>query len=447
MAMKEHSKIPVSKVQRAGKFISTGAKIGSNYLKHYSKKLVRGDVSREELHEDNAIDIYNSLSELKGSALKVAQMLSMDKSILPNAYQKQFSMAQYSAPPLSFPLVVRTFQKDLGKKPHELFDAFSQSASNAASMGQVHQGEKDGKKYAIKVQYPGVGESIRSDLALVKPVALRMFKLNPAEYEEFIQEVEGRLMEEVDYDLELRRSIELSESCSFIEGLKFPKYYPDLSGSKILSMDWIDGKPLGESIKLGEIDSDQGSIMGQAMWDFYHFQIHSLKALHADPHPGNFLVCPDGKLGIIDFGCVKVIPKDFYETYFQLLDRDILADPERLNLVFQQLNFIYPEDPASEKVFFTKVFTEMVELLGRPFQGDTFDFSDKSYFDQLFGLGERLSNMPELRNSTKARGVKDALYINRTYFGLYNLLHEMKAKVNTSSFLKPQEKPIPSFAA
>ena len=92
--MKEFTKIPVTKVERATKFITTGAKIGSNYIKHYSKKLIDPEKNRDELHEDNAKDIYNSLSELKGSALKVAQMLSMDKNLLPTAYQPKFSMAQ-----------------------------------------------------------------------------------------------------------------------------------------------------------------------------------------------------------------------------------------------------------------------------------------------------------------------------------------------------------------
>lgn len=143
--MKEQKSIPVGKVQRASKFISTGAKIGTNYLKHYSKKLVNPNLTKDELHQDNATDIYKSLSELKGSALKVAQMLSMDKNLLPSAYQQQFSMAQYSAPPLSYPLVVRTFEKSLKKKPGELFDTFTTSASNAASIGQVHQATLKGR--------------------------------------------------------------------------------------------------------------------------------------------------------------------------------------------------------------------------------------------------------------------------------------------------------------
>jgi predicted unusual protein kinase regulating ubiquinone biosynthesis (AarF/ABC1/UbiB family) len=429
--VKEFDRIPVNKVQRASKFIAAGAKIGTNYLKHYGKKLIQADVSRDELHEDNAKDIYNSLSELKGGALKVAQMLSMDRNLLPTAYQQKFALAQYSAPPLSYPLVVKTFQKQFGKGPDQIFDSFTKQAVNAASMGQVHKATLGDKKLAVKIQYPGIGDSIQSDLAMVKPIALAMFKLNPVEYDEFIQEVEQRMMEETDYVLELRRSIELSGQTNHLSNVVFPKYYPEFSGPRILVMDWIEGKPLGEFLK-GEVSRDVGSKIGQTMWDFYHFQMHQLRAVHADPHPGNFIITPDHQLGVIDFGCVKVIPDDFYGIYFQLLEPDLLKDTHKRRELFQKLRFIYPDDTPAQQTFFESVFTKLVELLNRPFHTDTFDFSDASYFEELFAFGETLSTMKELRESKRARGVRDAVYINRTYFGLYTLLHDLKANIRTA---------------
>lgn len=354
--MKEFNRIPVTKVQRASKFIATGAKIGTNYLKHYGRKMMNPDVTRDELHEDNANDIYNSLSELKGSALKVAQMLSMDKNLLPSAYQQKFSMAQYSAPPLSYPLVVKTFHQYFDKGPDQIFETFTHKAVNAASMGQVHQATVKGKKLAVKIQYPGVGDSVKSDLAMVKPIALSMFKLNPIEYDEFIQEVEQRMMEETDYVLELKRSMELSYETRHIENVVFPQYYPEYSSPKILVMDWIEGKPLGEVLK-HELPQCAGTKLGQAMWDFYHFQMHTIKSVHADPHPGNFIITPDYQLGIIDFGCVKVIPEDFYKTYFQLLDPDLLENRSKREKVFRELRFVYEDDSAKEKEFFNTVFS------------------------------------------------------------------------------------------
>jgi predicted unusual protein kinase regulating ubiquinone biosynthesis (AarF/ABC1/UbiB family) len=175
-----------------------------------------------------------------------------------------------------------------------------------------------------------------------------------------------------------------------------------------------------------------GNTLGQAMWDFYHFQMHTLKSVHADPHPGNFIITPDVKLGIIDFGCVKVISEAFHKRYFQLLNRNLLQQKDQLEKAFYELRFIYPDDSKKEKDFFIATFTRLVELLSRPFNSAEFDFSDTGYFQELYLFGEELSSMKELRESKKARGVRDALYINRTYFGLYSLLHDLKAKIRTS---------------
>ena len=167
--MREQKKIPVTKVQRASRFVATGARVGGNYLKYYSKKLIKPDQGRDELDADNAEDIYNSLSELKGSALKVAQMLSMDQGMLPGVYAEKFSQAQYNAPPLSYPLVVKTFQRELGQGPEHFFDAFGKSAAAAASIGQVHKGRIGKTVYAVKVQYPGVADSIHLTCAWSSP--------------------------------------------------------------------------------------------------------------------------------------------------------------------------------------------------------------------------------------------------------------------------------------
>ncbi len=428
--MKEQIRIPTSKVQRATKFVKTGARVGSNYIKHYGKKLFNPDLSRDQLDQDNAEDIYASLSELKGSALKVAQMLSMDKNVLPAPYQSKFSLSQYSAPPLSYPLVVKTFQKHFGKSPDALFDSFSKKAVNAASIGQVHQATLDGKKLAVKIQYPGVADSISSDLKIVRPIAARMFRISTSELEQYIGEVEEKLIEETDYTLELTRSIELTKKSGHIERVTFPKYYPELSTDRILVMDWLDGLHIREWLATGPDQRTRNEI-GQALWNFYDHQIHVLKEVHADPHPGNFIITDDNKLGIIDFGCVKVIPHDFYEQYFRLMEHDILDKNYDLEGLFLKLGFLTSDDTHKEKTLFMTIFREMIELLGRPFRNDSFDFGDDEYFNKIYEVGDRVSKMKEVRNSRSARGNRHGLYINRTYFGLYNLLNELKAQVRT----------------
>lgn len=429
--LKEQQSIPVSKVQRAAKFITTGAKVGGNYVKHYAKKVVNPSLSREELHNNNAEDIYNSLSELKGSALKVAQMMSMDKNLLPRAYQDKFTMAQYSAPPLSYPLVVKTFQKYFGKTPEQLYDTFTKSAVNAASIGQVHQATKDGKKFAVKIQYPGVADSVSSDLKLVRPFALRLLNMNERELDHYMEEVESKLIEETDYVLEVQRSLEISAACSHIEGLTFPGYYEEMSSERIITMDWIEGMHIKEWLETNPSQEAKNRV-GQSLWDFYHHQVHNIQQVHADPHPGNFIITTDNQLGIIDFGCVKILPEDFYQGYFSLIKRELLINEEELNQIFYNLEFISDKDTAEEKVYFKGVFKEMISLLGKPFHVDTFDFADDSYFEQIFQLGDRISNDKMFKKSRQARGSRHGLYINRTYFGLYNLLNQLQATITTT---------------
>lgn len=429
--VKEQEAIPVSKVQRAAKFISTGAKVGGNYVKHYAKKMVNPSLDKEELHQNNAEDIYKSLSQLKGSALKVAQMMSMDKNLLPRAYQDKFAMAQYSAPPLSYPLVVKTFQKYFGKTPEGLFDSFTRSAVNAASIGQVHQAKKGDQVFAVKIQYPGVADSVSSDLKLVRPFALRLLNMNEKELDHYMEEVEERLLEETDYQLEIERSREISNACSHIPNLKFPGYYDEYSSERIITMDWISGLHIKEWMETNP-SQDAKNQIGQALWDFYHHQVHELKQVHADPHPGNFIVQKDGTLGIIDFGCVKVIPEDFYQGYFALIKKDLVMKEEELNQIFYDLDFISDKDTEEEKIYFKGVFKEMISLLGKPFHVDRFDFANDGYFEQIFQLGDRISNDKMFKNSRQARGSRHGLYINRTYFGLYNLLNQLQAEVDTT---------------
>ena len=429
--VKEQGSIPVSKVQRAAKFISTGAKVGGNYVKHYAKKMVNPSMNKDELHQNNASDIYNSLSELKGSALKVAQMMSMDKNLLPRAYQDKFTMAQYSAPPLSYPLVVKTFQKYFQQTPEQLFDTFTRSAVNAASIGQVHQATKGGKILAIKIQYPGIADSVSSDLRLVRPFALRLLNMNEKELDHYMGEVEERLLEETDYNLEIARSREISEACAHIPNIRFPKYYDALSSEQIITMDWIEGKHIKEWMDTNPLQEARNQV-GQALWDFYHHQVHNLNQVHADPHPGNFIIQKDGTLGIIDFGCVKVIPKDFYTGYFSLIKRDLLINEAELNQIFYDLEFISDKDTEVEKAYFSSVFSEMIALLGTPFHVEKFDFSDNDFFNQIFQLGDRIANDKMFRKSNQARGSRHGLYVNRTYFGIYNLLNQLQAEVVTT---------------
>ncbi|WP_309608602.1 AarF/UbiB family protein [Flavobacterium sp.] len=433
--MKTLDSIPTTKIERASQLLRTGVKVGGNYISYYSEKIVNPSLTRDKLNENNAEDIYDGLKNLKGSALKVAQMLSMDKSIMPQAYVDKFSLSQFSVPALSAPLVRKTFKKYLGKFPEEIYDTFSPDSVNAASIGQVHMATKDGKKLAIKIQYPGVADSISSDLALVKPIATRMFNLKGKDSEKYFKEVENKLLEETDYVLELKQSEEMSNACKNIENLKFPKYYPELSSEKILTMDWMEGEHLSEFTAHNN-DREKGDILGQALWNFYMFQMHHLKKVHADPHPGNFLIDTDVNLIAIDFGCIKEVPEEFYIPYFELANPEIINNPMLFDKKMYELEILRQDDSPAELTYFKDVFYRLLSLFTKPFHGDYFDFSDDKFFGEIATMGEEFTKDTQLRKMNGNRGSKHFLYINRTFFGLYNLLHDLKARVNTEDYKK-----------
>ena len=433
--MKTLDYIPTGKLERAGKLVSTGVKIGGNYLKYIGEKITNPDEAKENFDQNNAEDIYDGLKSLKGSALKVAQMLSMEKNILPGAYVDKFSLAQFSVPPLSGPLVRKTFNQYLGSYPEEIFDDFTFESINAASIGQVHKATKGELKLAVKIQYPGVANSISSDLALVKPVATRLFNLKGKDSEKYFKEVESKLLEETDYTLELKQSREITEACSLIPNLKFPTYYADLSCDKILTMDWMEGIHLSEYTAQG-MDNSEANVVGQTLWDFYMYQMHVLKRVHADPHPGNFLVDDSGALVAIDFGCIKDVPEDFYVPYFELATSEAMQDRSFFIDKITTLEILRPDDSEEDSAYITDLFHELLGVLTFPFHNDTFDFSDELFWVKVAHMSERLSQDDKLKKLNGNRGSKHFLYINRTFFGLYNLLHDLKADIVVNNYKK-----------
>jgi predicted unusual protein kinase regulating ubiquinone biosynthesis (AarF/ABC1/UbiB family) len=430
--MKTIDSIPTGKIERVSKLLQTGAKVGGNYLKYYGEKIIRPELTKDKLHENNAEDIYDGLKSLKGSALKVAQMLSMEKNLLPQSYVEKFSLSQFSVPPLSAPLVRKTFKQYFKKYPEEIFDTFSPDSINAASIGQVHQATKNGKLLAVKIQYPGVRESIATDIALVKPIAIRMFNLKGTS-DEYFQEIEDKLREETDYELELQQSETVRTDCAQIPHLLFPKYYAEWSCEKIITMDWMQGIHLAEYTQK-ENSQEHRNQVGQTLWDFYMHQIHHLRKVHADPHPGNFLIDEKHNLIDIDFGCMKEIPDSFYKPYFDLVLKSNLEDKKLFEQRMYELEILKTTDSPKEIKYFTALFHQLISIFVQPFSSENFDFSDVQFFNQIAALSEQFSNDKELRKMNGNRGSKHFIYVNRTFFGLYSLLFDLKCKINVNDY-------------
>ena len=166
------------------------------------------------------------------------------------------------------------------------------------------------------------------------------------------------------------------------------------------------------------------------------YQIHVLRKVHADPHPGNFLVNDVNQLIALDFGCMKQIPNEFYEPYFELINKNVITDQKLFNQKLFELEILRPDDSPSEIEYFTDMFHDLLSLFTKPFQNETFDFADETFFDSIAKLGERFSNDTNLKKMNGNRGSKHFIYMNRTFFGLYNLMFDLKAKIVVSNYIK-----------
>ncbi len=430
-----NSDLPTSKVARAAKLAGAGFRVGANYVKsavlQATGSAETAAASRDSRDAANAATLFDTFSELRGGALKFAQVLSMDRTgLLPRAYADKFSLAQHQAPPLSGPLVVKTFRAATGKTPGEIFDTFDLTARAAASIGQVHRATLNGRDLAVKVQYPGVATSIQSDLNLIKPVAFRVLGLSEADFREYIQEVESKMLEETDYRRELASSQTLAAACAHIPGLRFAQYYPELSGDRVLTMDWLPGLHLKEFLETAPSQAVRDRI-GQALWDFYAYQLHALRAVHADPHPGNFLFSAEngGTVAVLDFGCVKEVPADFHDAYFSVVNPEIYTDDARLEPVLHALDVLRPADTPQMRALLFDVAHRTLPLLARPFTEPNFDFGDPTYQQQITTLAEEFAANPQLRSQREPRGSKHFIYVNRAYFGLYTLLGDLRTRL------------------
>jgi predicted unusual protein kinase regulating ubiquinone biosynthesis (AarF/ABC1/UbiB family) len=414
-------RIPTSKIERASRFLKTGIKVGGNYVKHY----LSANKDKTKLDEQNAKDIFEGFSELRGSALKIAQILSMDSINFSQNFTEVMQKAQYSVPPMSPPLAVQAFTRSIGKSPEKVFDKFDALAHKAASMGQVHIAYKGGKKLAVKIQYPGVADSIRSDIKMVKSVAPTLVNASIQELNPFFEEIEDRLMEEADYRKELSNSLAFKEKCAGLSGIVFPEYFPELSSDRVITMEWLEGQHLKEFLAT-EPSAELRHQVARNIWNFYEFQIHKLRAVNADAHPGNFLFREDGTVGVLDFGCTKVLSQQLYEDYFMLAEPYLFDDKERAEQVLLKLEILREHDTPEKRKYVMRLFQELITLIATPYHEGKFYFNNDAFYEKLSNVGLEISKLREIR------GNKDFLFINRTYYGLYSLFQQLDVELETA---------------
>ncbi|MDX2063015.1 MAG: AarF/ABC1/UbiB kinase family protein [Bacteroidia bacterium] len=418
--------IPTGKIDRASRFLKTGLRMGGNYMRHVGKKALLQPSTSDDLDRANGQAILEEFTKLRGTALKMAQMLSMDSVNLSQAFTNVLQQAQSSVPPMSAPMAINTFKKSVGKYPEEVFDRFNPLAVAAASMGQVHEAWKDGRRLAVKVQYPGVAESIQSDMAIVKRFAPTFVKASAKEMEPYFEEVESKLLEETDYTYELASSMAFKDACQDLPGVEFPDYFPEYSGKRVLTMSWLEGLHLRPFLDENPSQALKNQV-AQTVWDLYEHQVHVLKRVNADPHPGNFLFRLDGTVGLLDFGCTKTFSGAVYDDYFKLADPNLYNDPQTTDAALRKLSIIREDDTPERLAYLTPLFARLIQLMSKPLSLGEFYFGDESYYEEVAALGKEIAKLREVRGS------KEYLFINRTFFGLFSIMRALDAHVVTKS--------------
>lgn len=417
---------PTGKIERALAGGGTAARVGGKMLLHYVKRPFLGAAARRRAWEqaagDRARELFQGLSLLKGTALKMAQQLSLEMDLLPEAACRELAKAYHQVPPINRALVRQVVRDALGKPPEAVFNYLDLNAFAAASLGQVHRARHwDGSALAVKIQYPGIARTIDSDMALMRQLlrpVIQGDQLSP-----MLAEVSARLHEEVDY-IQEAHNLEWFARRLRIEGVRIPRWRPGLSAGTVLTTTFMPGRPLDQWL---ESRPDQRAVdhVAQTLQRVFITGLYDLHALHADPNPGNFIIADDLTVGLVDFGCIKRLDPDFVKHYRRLAraafrhnDQDHYREMKALGFVPDHL------DPAVlEKI--RGVANIFGRWFGRLAATERFDFGAHPGF--ITEGKEAMAKFHHLRRYFNIN--PDFLFLDRTRYGLLRLFEHMRARV------------------
>ncbi|MCG5431556.1 AarF/UbiB family protein [Mycobacterium sp. MYCO198283] len=337
------------------------------------------DEVNAELMDKAANQLFTVLGELKGGAMKVGQALSVMEAAVPEQYGEPYREAltklQKDAPPLPAARVHRVLDAQLGTRWRDRFTSFDDTPVASASIGQVHKGVwSDGREVAVKIQYPGADEALRADLKTMQRMVSVLKQLSPGAD---VQGVVDELIERTEMELDYRQEAENQRA--------FAKAYRDdphfvipaivASAPKVVIAEWIDGIPMSEIIRSGT--AAQRDLMGTRLAELTYGAPRRLEMMHGDAHPGNFMLLPDGRMGVIDFGAVAPLPGGLPEDLGLAMRYAVEKDYDRLLPTLEDIGFIQRGEQVSVR--------EMEQLLRQyvePVEVDVFHYT-RSWLQKL----------------------------------------------------------------
>src|SRR3954447_26855483 len=359
MAKDDDRAIPKGRIRRTAEVGSVVGTSGARYAGTKARNIARSkeaaDEAIEQRHLEAAEQMVDTLGKMKGAAMKIGQLASfIDTEFLPpeyrDLYQDKLADLRTSAPPMPWKKVKKVLEEEWDESPEELFEDLDEEASAAASIGQVHRAcLPDGRDVAVKIQYPGVAEAIRSDLQnagmflrLAKAIAPGLDAKAAAE------ELKERVSEELDYELEAQNQRSFSRGYRGHPFIYVPDVVTRLSTRRVLVSEWVEGTGFEEVKQLPQEEKDR---FGEIVFRFCFGSIYHLQHFNADAHPGNYLLLNDGKVAFLDFGMTKHLDNEQLELEIAALEAAFADDPERLRRALGNLGFLHkPERVDAERL-------------------------------------------------------------------------------------------------
>ena len=415
--------LPEGRLARAGVAGKAAVQVGLGHLGHGLKRPflspARLAEERIALDERHARVLFEALTQLRGTALKAAQMLAMEVELLPEAYRRELEKSCHQVPPLNRVLVRKALQEAFGQPPEALFAHFEGEAFAAASLGQVHRARlHDGRPVAVKIQYPGIHVAIDSDMTLLRQLARGL--PNAALIQQSLEEIHARLREEIDYRAEAAQTAWFAEHAARA-GIALVSPVPALCGQRVLTTKMAAGQHL-DAWLAGQPSQAARDRAGQLLYDFFVDSTRRLHRLHADPNPGNYLFHADGSLTVIDFGCVREISSRFAENLPELLHAYAADDPQALFAAYERLGMQHRGDHD-------QVYRDILRPFGtwllEPMQVEQYDFAAHS--DYTWRGQQLMHKMSGLKGLDRL--ADEFIYFDRTFYGLCKLFERLGARV------------------
>jgi len=407
--------IPTSALGRLQKTATAAARLGVGAL---ASRLRGEEFNFASLSPEALTRLIETMGELKGVAMKAGQILSYVDGSLPPEARRLLSVLQVMSQPTAFALIQRTITEDLGARGRALLARIEPEAVASASIGQVHRALlEDGTRVAVKVRHPGIEDAIRADF---KTAAVGSFfahlAVPGANVEGFVAEAEARFLEECDYALEARRQIRFGELYAGHASIAIPAVHRNLCGPRVLTSTWHDGASLEDFLASANYAAERVRA-ARALYEFYVGTLYRYGLFNADPHPGNLLFAPDGRVTILDHGCVRELDRDIV-TWLARLSRAVRADnPQDMQTALVAIGMTEPtRDFAVTRAMLRGFYAPLLEP-GR----------HRVEPDQAITMGQ----VAKLKSSLlRMRLPGKLMFLFRIRIGLYAVLARLGAKMD-----------------